>query len=266
MIKRRKLTTRLLFITATLPALLFLLLPLLGMLKGLDHQVLLGALTEDSTRDAVLVSLRTSLLATVLIIIFGTPLSVALARKTRRGARKEILENLIALPLVLPPAVAGVALLMTFGRQGVIGSWLDRIGVDIAFTGTAVVLAQAFVAAPFFIRSFATSLAGIDEDVLEAAAICGADSWGRFWSISLPLAWPGFITGTALAWCRAMGEFGATIIFAGNLQGETQTMPLAIYLGFERSLPVAVTLSLVLLVVSAGILAIIKTIPNQRTI
>ncbi len=255
---------KLLFLGASLPAVLFLLLPVCAIVLGLDHTLLSGALAERSTLDAVLVSLRTSLPATFLIIVFGTPLAVVLAQKTRTNRQREWLENLIALPLVLPPSVAGIALLMAFGRQGLIGGWLETMGLQIAFTSTAVVLAQAFVAAPFFIRSFATSLAGVEEDLLEAASICGAGPWTRFWRICLPLAWPGFMTGAALSWCRAMGEFGATIIFAGNLQGETQTMPLAIYLGFERSLPLAVTLSVVLLVVSALILALIKSIQNHQ--
>jgi molybdate transport system permease protein len=245
------------------PGLLFLLLPLGAIILAADPGGLLGGLSERSTRDALTVSLRTSAVATLLIIVLGSPLSVALAR--RGDARGGLLENLVSLPLVLPPSVAGIALLMTFGREGLIGGWLQGMGIDIAFSATAVVLAQTFVAAPLFIRTFAASLRQIDGDILEASMLCGAGPWQRFIHVTLPLAWPGFMTGAALAWCRALGEFGATIIFAGNLQGETQTMPLAIYLGFESSPPAAITLSVLLLIFTAAVLILIQFIQNHKT-
>jgi molybdate transport system permease protein len=166
--------------------------------------------------------------------------------------------------MVLPPAVAGVALLMAFGRRGVLGSYLSDMGFDLAFTQTAVVLAQLFVAAPFYVKSAMAGFAKVDRDAEDAAALDGAGALTVFRRITIPLAWPALFGGAVMTWARALGEFGATIIFAGNFPGRTQTMPLAIYLGFELQLNVALTLAVILLVISFGVLVIIKGMLHQR--
>jgi molybdate transport system permease protein len=174
------------------------------------------------------------------------------------------LDTLIDLPMVLPPAVAGIALLLAFGRRGLFGQYLNDMGIDIAFTQTAVVLAQLFVAAPFYVKAAAVGFAAIDQELEQAAALDGANGWQIFRLITLPLAWTALLGGAVMTWARALGEFGATIIFAGNFPGRTQTMPLAIYLGFELDLNIALTLAVILLAVSFLVLLVIKGLLGQR--
>jgi molybdate transport system permease protein len=186
------------------------------------------------------------------------PLAYLLARRRFRGQR--LVEVLIDLPTVLPPAVAGLALLMAFGRRGLIGSWLQTLGIEIAFTPVAVMMAQMFVAAPYYIKTASVGLAGVSDDLECAAALDGAGTLQVLRYITLPLAWRGIVGGIVLCWARALGEFGATIIFAGNYPGRTQTMPLAVYLGFEIDLNLALTLGVILLVLSFGILLTVRAI------
>ena len=206
--------------------------------------------------SALKLSLLTSTGAVLIAIATGTPLAYILARWKFRG--KAALELLIDLPVVLPPSVAGLALLIAFGRQGVFGAWLNLIGITLPFTTAAVVIAQTFVSAPLFVRSARVGFAGIDRQLEEAATVEGANEWQVFRFIMLPLAGRAFLTGLILTWTRALGEFGATLLFAGNLEGKTQTMPLAIYLGFERGLGVAIALSVMLVVVSIVLLGVIR--------
>src|SRR5690242_21720511 len=166
--------------------------------------------------------------------------------------------------MVLPPSVAGIALLVAFGRRGLLGQYLSVAGIELAFTQTAVVLAQTFVAAPFYIKAAAAGFAGVDRELEQAAALDGATSLQVLRYVTVPLSWTSLFGGAVMTWARALGEFGATIIFAGNFVGRTQTMPLAIYQGFEQELNVALTLSVILLAVSFGVLFIVRRVLRQQ--
>jgi molybdate transport system permease protein len=226
----------------SLPLLLFLTIPLLALLLRSSPATIASYVQTPAVRQAMLLSLATSSLAMLAAVLLGTPAAYLVARRRFPGRRA--LETVLDLPTVLPPAVAGVALLLAFGRRGLIGG---PLGLELAFTPAAVVLAQLFVASPFFVRAAALGFAAVDPELLQAAALDGAGAWRRFRHVALPLAWPALLEGAIMAWARALGEFGATIIFAGNLPGRTQTMPLAVYLGFELELDMALTLSVILL-------------------
>lgn len=210
---------------------------------------------------ALRLSLITSSITTIATIIFGTPLAYMLARW--KFGLKPWVELFIDLPIVLPPSVAGVALLIAFGRRGVFGSALNALGISLPFTTTAVVLAQMFVAAPLFIRSARIGFAEIDRQLEEAAQVEGANHWQLFIEVMFPLSGRALLSGAILTWTRALGEFGATILFAGNLEGVTQTMPMAIYLGFERNLGIALALSVLLVVVSAVLLGLTRKLEKH---
>jgi len=241
-----------------LPLLLFLALPLLALLFYSPPAELRANLARPEVQQAISLSLRTSTLATLAAVLLGLPVAYLLARREFRG--RMLLDNLIDLPIVLPPAVAGLALLLVFGRRGWLGAPLDDLGLRVTFTQTAVVIAQTFIAVSLFVRAATIGFAAVEPELEDAAAIDGAGPGQVFWRISLPLARRGVLSGVALAWARALGEFGATIIFAGNFPGRTQTMPLAIYLGFELELGVAVVLSVILIGCSFVVLLLIKLI------
>lgn len=240
----------------SLPMLAFLALPLLALVLRIPPMSLLGTLGEPGVRQAIGISLQTSLITVALTVFFGSPLAYLLARRSFRG--KRLVEALVDLPIVLPPAVAGVALLIAFGRRGILGGTLDLWGVQIAFTPLAVVLAQIFIAAPLFIRSAAIGFASVEPELEQAAGLDGASSWAVFRLVTLPLSRYALLSGVMMTWARALGEFGATIIFAGNFPGRTQTMPLAIYLGFELDMAVALTLSVIMLGLSFITLFLVK--------
>jgi len=210
---------------------------------------------------ALRLSLATSLTSVVLSVLTGTPLAYGLAHWKFHG--RGALELLIDLPVVLPPSVAGLGLLITFGRQGLVGQYLTPLGISIPFTSLAVILAQTFVSAPLYIRAARLGFEGIDHQLEESAVVEGASQWQLFSHIMLPLAGRAMLSGAVLCWTRALGEFGATILFAGNLEGVTQTMPLAIYLGFESNLGLAVALSVVLILVSVLLLALIRRLDSR---
>jgi molybdate transport system permease protein len=241
---------------ASVPLLLLLLLPLVALaVRVAPDQLVLGLRTR-SALDAISLSLRTSLATVLVTLVFGTPLAYLLARRRFRGWY--VLDTLIDLPMVLPPAVAGIALLMAFGRRGLVGPALDDVGIQLPFTPVAVVLAQTFVAAPFYVKAVMAGLMNVDRELEQAAMIDGANRWQVLRWITAPLINTELLSGAVMTWARALGEFGATIIFAGNFPGRTQTMPLAIYLGFELDLDVALALAAILLVVSFAILFVIK--------
>ncbi|MEV4416396.1 ABC transporter permease [Catellatospora sp. NPDC049609] len=245
-----------LFLPAGL-ALAFLVLPLLGLLVRAPWRTLLEHLAEPAILAALRLSLLTATLATAVCLVLGVPLAWLLARVEFRGRR--LVRALVTVPLVLPPVVGGVALLLLFGRRGLIGSWLDEtFGVTLPFTTAGVVVAEAFVAMPFLVIAVEGALRGADTRFEEAAATLGAGRWTTFRRVTLPLVAPGIAAGAVLCWARALGEFGATITFAGNFPGRTQTMPLAVYLALETDLDAAIVLSLVLLVVSVTILAALR--------
>src|SRR3954470_17603422 len=247
---------------ASLPMLGFLLLPLLALLLRIPLTQLLANLANREAAQAISLSVITTALTVVLTVLFGTPLAYLLARRRFRG--HTALDTLIDMPMVLPPSVAGIALLVAFGRRGLLGQYLDVVGIELAFTQTAVVLAQLFVAAPFYIKAAAAGFAGVDRDLEQAAALDGASSLQVFRYVTAPLAWTSLFGGAVMTWARALGEFGATIIFAGNFVGRTQTMPLAIYQGFEQELNVALTLSVRLLGVSFAVLFLVKGVLRQQ--
>jgi molybdate transport system permease protein len=213
-------------------------------------------------RLAISLSLVTTVISLLVTIVFGTPLALWLARDS--SAWHRLVDSLVDLPTVLPPSVAGVALLIAFGRKGLLSPIFEPLGIQIAFTPIAVVLAQTFVASPYYIRSALAGFARVDRELRQSAALDGASNVQIFRYVVLPLAGSSLVSGGVMSWARALGEFGATMIFAGNFPGRTQTMPLAIYLGFEIDLNVALTLSVILLMTSFLTLLIIKGLLHRE--
>jgi molybdate transport system permease protein len=241
---------------ATAIALAFLLLPIAAIFLRVPPGDLFGALGHGVTRDALLVSIKTSAIAHVVVLLIGTPAAYLLTRRRFRG--RGVVLTLIELPLVLPPAVAGIALLAAFGRAGLLGGELHAHGVEIPFTQAAVVLAVAFVESPFYFRGAIAAFEAVDGTLVDAARTLGAGPARVFLRIALPLAAGGLGAASALALARGLGEFGATIIFAGNLQGVTQTLPLAIYAQFEQDFDTALAISALFIVVGALLLVSLK--------
>ncbi len=245
-----------------LPLLLFIAIPLVALFAHVSITDLMKNLNQRQVIEAISLSLVTSFTATFITLIFGTPVAYLLAQRHSRTHR--LVDTLIDLPLVLPPSVAGVALLMAFGRNGMIGGWLSAVGIEIPFTMTAVIMAQVFIASPFYVKAASIGFASIDPELKQAASLDGAGNWRIFREIDLPLSRMALLSGSVMTWARALGEFGATIIFAGNFPGRTQTMPLAIYMGFEIDMEVALTLSVILIGLSFLTLIIVKGILHRR--
>lgn len=237
-------------------ALAFLAVPLVALVTRVPPAELPALLSSPAARDAIAVTVRTNLVANVLILGIGTPAAYALARG--RGRARDALMTLVELPLVLPPAVAGIALLAAFGAGGPVGGWLAGRGVALPFTEAAVVLAVTFVAAPFYLRAAVAAFRGVDPDQLDAARDLGASEARVFASIALPLALDGLRSGWSLAFARGLGEFGATLLFAGSVAAVTQTLPLAVYAELAVDLDAAIALGIVLLALSAVVLAVAK--------
>lgn len=251
------------FVGVSSALLALLALPLLALVWRATTSDALSYAAAPSALAALHLSLVTSLTSVALTVATGTPLAYALGRWRFKGS--VWVELLVDVPVVLPPSVAGLALILAFGRQGMLGGWLSALGVQLPFTTAAVVLAQVFVSAPLYVRAARIGFAHIDKQLEESAYVEGATQWQLFRYIMLPLSGRALLSGAVLCWTRALGEFGATILFAGNLEGRTQTIPLAIYLGFERSLGVAVALSVMLLVVSVALLAVLRGLENQES-
>jgi molybdate transport system permease protein len=244
-----------LFLPAALGA-LFVLLPLAAMLTRIRWSHFLALVGSESSVAALLLSLRTSTASTVLCVVLGVPMAMVLARTSFRG--QQLLRSLVLLPLVLPPVVGGIALLYTFGRRGLLGHSLDVLGIQVAFSTTAVVMAQTFVALPFLVVSLEGALRSAGQRYEVVAATLGARPTTVFRRVTLPLVLPGLASGAVLSFARSLGEFGATITFAGSLQGVTRTLPLEIYLQRETDPDAAVALSLVLVVVAVVVLGLAR--------
>jgi NifC-like ABC-type porter len=237
-------------------AVAFLGLPLLGLIGRAPWSDLGSYLGDPRVTQALRLSVVCSLGSLAMAVVLGVPLAWLLARRDFRG--KSLVRALVTLPLVLPPVVGGVALLLAFGRRGVLGPQLDVIGVRLPFTTAGAIVAGAFVAMPFLVLAVEGAIAGLDQRYEEVAATLGSSPWRVFRTVTLPLVGPGLAAGAALAWARALGEFGATITFAGNLPGETQTLPLAVYLLLQDDPDAAAAVSLLLLAISVVVLVALR--------
>jgi len=251
-----KTTVLLLIFLAFAVVVTFVGLPLVALFAYGTLSGFLNSLSSPVFVQAIQLSLVTTVTTLLLVVTFGTPVAYFNARHSYHG--KRIIETLIDLPIVLPPAVAGIALLLAFGRRGLLGQYFNILGINIAFTTTAVVLAQTFVSSPFYIRQATTSFEDVDPDYERAAHTLGASGPGTFFRVTAPIALNGLVSGALMTWARALGEFGATIIFAGNLQGVTQTMPLAIYSELDISLDIAVYLAIILVLISFSVIITVK--------
>jgi molybdate transport system permease protein len=246
-----------LLLLPSLVGLAFLTLPVIGLLVRTPWSELTQDIAATDTWTALRLSLECATAATGVSLVLGVPLAWLLARTEMPG--RSVARSLVAVPLVLPPVVGGLALLLVFGRDGILGGYLDRwFGITLPFTTAGVVMAETFVALPFLVISVETALYGLDPSLEEAAATSGAGRWQIFRWITLPNLLPAIGAGAVLSWARAIGEFGATITFAGDFPGTTQTMPLAVYLAFQNDPQSAIVLSVVLLVVSVALLAALR--------
>ena len=242
----------------------FIGLPVAALLvRAAQQESFLASLTSPLALQALRLSLFTSAVSMALVVLVGTPFALCLARSNSLTLR--VVDSLVELPIVLPPVVAGVAMLMAFGRQGLLGPALGSLGISLPFTTAAVIFAQIFVAAPFYIRSAKLGFQSVPLDFQEVSQTLGVAPWNTFWRLTLPLARPSLLTGLALAWARAISEFGATIMFAGNFPGRTQTLPLAIMADMDsgRGLETALALS-VLLLLGAMLVLVALGLLNRR--
>ncbi len=245
-------------------ALTFLTLPIVAIFANTPPGDLLAGLGEDSARDALLLSLETTSIALAIILAVGTPAAYLLATRSFRG--RALVITLVELPLVLPPAVAGIALLAAVGSAGILGGTIEALGIELAFETAGVVVALTFVASPFYLRQAQAAFASVDRTLLDASRTLGASEARGFARVMIPAALPGLMAGTALALGRALGEFGATLMFAGSFQGVTQTVPLAIYDRFARDFDAALALSAVLVAVSGAILLAVKLVGGPEAL
>ncbi len=239
----------------------FIALPVASLFLKSPLDIVLQSLDDAMVVDALKLSLFTSTITTITVVLLGTPLAYVNARFRYPG--KELADSLIDLPVIMPPAVAGIALLMAFGRMGIAGHYLNGLGISIAFTTLAVIFAQIFVSSPFYIRQARTSFEDVDLSLENAARTLGASRVYTFYHVILPIAFNGLVSGAIMAFARSLGEFGATIMFAGNFQGRTQTMPLAIYTAMQGNLDVALCLSLILVVISFLVIVLVKSLTRR---
>ena len=243
----------------------FIGLPVAALLvRAAQQESFLSSLTSDLALTALKLSLLTSTVSMAVVLVVGTPFAYLLARS--KSPFLKLVDSLVELPIVLPPVVAGVAMLMAFGRQGILGPALEGVGITLPFTTAAVVFAQIFVASPFYVRSAKLGFQGVARDYEDVSQTLGVSPWWTFWRLTLPLAMPSLLTGMALAWARALSEFGATIMFAGNLTGKTQTMPLAIMTAMESSLDTALALSVMLMVGAVTVLVALGFIVRRQSL
>ncbi len=242
---------------------LFIGLPIAALLiKAAQQENFLGSLTGETAFLSLRLTLVTSLISILVVVVVGTPFARLLARNSSLPFR--VVDHLVELPIVLPPVVSGVAMLMTFGRQGVLGPLLSQAGISLPFTTAAVIFAQIFVAAPFYIRAAKLGFQSVAREYEDISQTLGVTPSGTLLRLTLPMAAPSLLTGIALAWARAISEFGATIMFAGNLTGKTQTMPLAIMSALETSLDTAIALSVMLLLAALLALVVLGLLTRRR--
>ena len=247
-------------LVAALPMLAIVTVPVIALAGSSSPADIATGARHPLFVPALGLSARTTLASVAVIVIAGTPLAWWLARAAGRAPR--VAEVLVDLPIVIPPAVMGIALLQTFGPNGPLGATLEALGIRLPFTTPAVVMAQVVVSAPFYVHGAAAAFRRLDDDLLIVARTLGQSPAGAFLRVAVPLALPGMVAGAALSWARALGEFGATLFFAGNFTGSTQTMPLAIYTALESDTRVAVALALVLAAASVLLLVPFRTIPT----
>ena len=253
-------------VALALPLVLFLAIPIIGLIaRALFGGGLLAALASPVVLDALRLSLITTAVSLTLTLIFGTPLAFILARRSFRGST--LVETVVDLPIVVPPSVAGLALLFVFGRYGLIGGTLEGFGISIPFTTFAVILAQTFVAAPFYVRAARVGIAGVDRDYEDAARVDGATERQVFRSVTAALAGSALAAGAVMSWSRALGEFGATIMFAGSLEGRTQTLPLVVYAEFGGGdLDASVAAAAILILAASGVLVSVRVLHWNRAL
>ena len=250
-----------LLVAALTLALLFLVVPVVAIFVDTGPLDLLSSLGDEGALEALRLSLLCSTVAIAIIVVVGTPAAYLLA--TRRFRGRAVIVTLVELPLVLPPAVAGIGLLAALGPNGLLGGWIEDAGVQLVLTTTGVIVALTFVSAPFYLRQAQAGFEAVDQTWLDASLTLGAGEARTFLRVAIPAAGPGLITGLALAWGRALGEFGATLMFAGSFRGITQTVPLAIYERFSTDFTSALALSAVLVAVSAALLLAVKLLGDS---
>jgi molybdate transport system permease protein len=250
---------------AAVGALVFLLLPIVAIVERAFEQTdFFDVVTSSAVVEALRISLVTTTISLAIIIVVGTPLAYMLSRANFPGI--QVIDALVDLPIVLPPAVGGLGLLMAFGRRGILGEYLDDAGIELAFTTTAVIMAQTFVASPFYIRSAKAGFDAIDPELESVARTLGSSRGGTFLRVAVPVAAPSLMAGAVMAWARALGEFGATIMFAGSFAGRTQTVPLAIYRSLETGVDVPLALSTVLVGISFAVLFVFRLLVKRSAI
>ncbi len=240
----------------------FISLPIISLLLWTVNENSWQAMATPEARDALLLSVRTTSTSMLIIVLVGTPAAYVLARKDFPG--KRLVDSLIDIPAVLPPSAAGIALLLTFGRFGLAGRYLEAFGIQITFTTVAVVMAEVFVAAHFYVRQATVGFSQVSRDIEEAARVDGAGRFGTFVRVTVPLAFPALVAGAVMAWARALGEFGATVVFAGSFQGVTQTVPLAIFAEFQTNIDAAVALSVMVLGFAFAVILTVRYLTNRQ--
>lgn len=264
MARTRPLWFALILALASAVTLAFLFLPVLAIFVNTDVGRLVSSLGSSQSTDALLLSLETTAIAVAVIAVVGTPSAYALATRSFPG--KAVLVTVVELPLVLPPAVAGIALLAALGPHGILGGLLQDAHITLVFQTAGVVVAQMFVASPFYLRMAQAAFARVDRSLIDTARTLGSTEAGTFARVSVPVALPGLTAGLALAWGRALGEFGATLMFAGSLQRVTQTVPLAIYDEFANNFSGALALSAILVIVSAAVLIAVRLVTGTAVL